>query len=143
MPIESLQRPSNDERSKRRARRPKHRVLWVDDDANLTAAFSRRLRRKGIEVLPASDGMQGYWLTITKRPDLVITDLRMPRWEGSDLLDCLTGNDETAGVPIVVLSGYVTPEIESRLRRLGVAAVLDKPVAWRRLMDTLRNHLPK
>ena len=144
MPMKSPpdQRETSDH-PKRRPRRVKHRVLWVDDDPNLTAAFTRRLRRKGIEVTPASDGMQGYWLTVTKRPDLVITDLRMPRWEGEDLLDCLIGNSETAGVPVIVLSGYLIPEMKSRLLRLGVAAVLEKPVDWEELLRTLRKHLPK
>lgn len=124
-----------------RPRRAKHRVLWVDDDENLTAAFSRRLRKKGIAVTPASDGMQGYWLTLTHRPDLVITDLRMPRWLGGDLLDCLIGNAETAGVPVIVLSGYVTPDVRKQLLRLGAAEVLDKPIAWEDLLATLRRHL--
>lgn len=119
----------------------KGRVLWVDDDPNITAALSRRFRRCGIEVLPSSDGMQGYWMALTQKPDVIVTDLRMPRWEGRDLLECLQANKVTAGIPVVVLSGYVTTEERQRLQRTGVAEVLDKPAGWRRLLTTIRSLL--
>lgn len=115
--------------------------MWADDDPNITVAHARRLRRRGVKVLPATDGMQAYWLAVTERPDLVVTDLRMPRWEGRDLLECLLQNSQTAGVPIAVVSGYVTPEDERRLLRDGVAAVLHKPVEWDRLHRVLRGLL--
>ncbi|TWT42902.1 response regulator [Botrimarina hoheduenensis] len=124
-------------------RRPtvRARVLWVDDDPNITAALSRRLYRKGIELWPASDGMQGYWFAVTRKPDIIVTDLRMPRWDGRDLLECLLANGMTTGVPVVVVSGYVTPAERSRLEHQGVAAVLDKPVAWPLLCKTFERLL--
>ncbi len=118
-------------------------MLWVDDDPNITAALSRRFRRRGIQVLPASDGMQGYWLAVTRKPDVIVTDLRMPRWEGRDMLECLTTNEVTNNTPIVVLSGYVTPDERRQLERIGVSAVLDKPASWRTLLKTIRSLLRK
>lgn len=118
--------------------RTRARVLWVDDDPNLTASYARQLRREGIEVVPASDGMQGYWLAVTMRPDLIITDLRMPRWEGDELIDCLATNKETAGIPRIVLSGYVNEEVRRRMMHRGVEAVLDKPVPFGTLRGALR-----
>ena len=85
--------------------------------------------------------MQGYWVALTKKPDLIVTDLRMPRWEGHDLLECLLANAETSAVPIVVVSGYVTPDERERLEGLGVAAVLDKPASWKDLQRTIRSLL--
>ncbi|TWT99312.1 Transcriptional regulatory protein CusR [Botrimarina colliarenosi] len=134
--------PAKSSRPKRRRRPPSRgRLLWVDDDANVTAAMTRRFRRKGYEVVPASDGMQGYWLAVTRKPDLIITDLRMPRWEGRDLLECLLHNSATMGVPLIVVSGYITPEERRRLERMGVAAAFDKPVEWRTLLTTVRDLL--
>lgn len=141
MPIayEDETQPEEKPAKSRGKARIKHRVLWVDDDTNLCAAFTRRLRRKGIGVIPASDGMQGYWLALTHRPDVIVTDLRMPRWEGEDLLDCLLSNEETAEIPVVVISGYVTSDWTDRLLRSGVSAVLEKPVEWSLLHKTLRS----
>lgn len=121
-------------------RRPAYRgkLLWVDDDPNVTAAMTRRFRRKGYEVWPASDGMQGYWTAVTRKPDLVVTDLRMPRWEGRDLLECLLANQVTASTPIVVVSGYLTPYERRRLDRIGVAASFEKPAEWPELLRVVR-----
>lgn len=123
--------------SVKRRRPARGRILWVDDDPNLTSAACRRLRKRGYEVIPASDGMQGYWHAVTRKPDVIITDLRMPRWEGRDLLECLLSNAQTASVPVIVASGYVTPEDEMRLERMGVADVIDKPISWNRLLKLL------
>lgn len=130
-------------RRPRKRRRPavRGRVLWVDDDTNITAAVTRRFRRKGYEVWPASDGMQGYWMAVTRKPDVIVTDLRMPRWEGRDLLECLLANNVTSGTPVIVVSGYVTPEERQRLQRMGIAAVFDKPVNWPELQRTIRQLL--
>ncbi|MEO1496235.1 MAG: response regulator [Planctomycetota bacterium] len=128
------------EDAKRRFR-PRHRVLWVDDDPNVAAAYARRLRRKRIEILPASDGMQGYWQAVTSRPDLIVTDLRMPRWQGGDLIECLRANAQTASIPLVVLSGYVTRKLQRELYDAGAASVLEKPVDPARLNQTLKRLL--
>lgn len=135
-----------DEGQRNESQRPRRRtvegrVLWVDDDPNITAAVTRKFRRRGIEVWPASDGMQGYWMAVTRKPDVIVTDLRMPRWEGGDLLECLLANEVTTEIPVVVLSGYVTPDERRRLERIGVAAVLDKPADWQTLLATIRAQL--
>ena len=117
------------------------RILWIDDDFNLTAAAHRRFRKRRIQMWSATDGMQGYWLALTRKPDVIITDLRMPRWHGRDLLDCLFENKVTCCVPVLVLSGYVTPEETRRLSRLGVAEVFEKPADWPRIFQTIKSLL--
>lgn len=82
--------------------------------------------------------MQGYWMAVTRTPDVIVTDLQMPRWEGHDLLGCLLANSETKNVPIIIVSGYVTPDERRRLERLGVKAVFDKPVDWSVLLQKVR-----
>lgn len=92
-------------------------------------------------MIPASDGMQGYWQAVTCKPHLIVTDLRMPRWAGGDLLECLRSNAATAGIPLVVLSGYLDRELKRELYDLGVASVLEKPVDPVRLNKTLKRLL--
>ncbi|MEM6799291.1 MAG: response regulator [Planctomycetota bacterium] len=120
-------------------RRCKHTVLWVDDDPNVSAAFARRLLRYSIRVVPASDGMQGYWMALTKSPDAIVTDLRMPRWEGEELVDCLKHNATTRAIPTIVLSGYVADFSENFRTDYGIDAVLEKPIALEKLLATLRS----
>lgn len=119
-------------------RRAKHRVLWVDDDPNLTAAYARRLLRRSFHVTPASDGMQGYWMTLMDPPDVIVTDLKMPRWQGQELLECLRQNTVTRGIPTVVLSGYADEARDEWLTGMKVAAVLQKPVDFQVIEAVLR-----
>ncbi|MCA9240719.1 MAG: response regulator [Planctomycetales bacterium] len=120
------------------SRRAKHEVLWVDDDPNLTAAYARRLLRRSFHVTAAGDGMQGYWMTLMNPPDVIVTDLKMPRWQGQDLLECLGRNSVTRGIPIVVLSGYADEARGAWLAGMNVAAVLQKPVDFPVLEAVLR-----
>lgn len=128
--------PSPAERDRRSA--VQGRILWVDDDPNLTAAAHRRFRKRRIQMWSAADGMQGYWLAVTRKPDVIITDLRMPRWEGRDLLETLLTNKLTCTLPVIVLSGYVTPDERERLMRLGAIGVFEKPADWTELLRMVR-----
>lgn len=122
----------------RRRRRFRHTVLWVDDDPNIAAASSRRLARHSIRVIPASDGMQGYWYALTRKPDAIVTDLRMPRWRGEDLVDCLVMNSATRGIPTILLSGYLS-DLDCRYESApGIEAVLEKPTDLKQLISVLR-----
>lgn len=130
--------PSSPRASSRRRRRCKHTVLWIDDDPSVSAAMARRLLRKSVRVIPAADGMQGYWLALTRRPDVIVTDLKMPRWEGGEVLRCLQQNDTTRELPTIVLSGYAGQLDQQEIDAWGVEAVLEKPVDFDLLLSTLR-----
>jgi len=118
------------------------RLLWVDDDPNLAAGFSRRLRRHGIQVLHAYDGMQGYWMAASQQPDVVITDLKMQNWPGQELVECLSLNNRLSGIPTIVVSGHATPADKKKLLALGVVAVLEKPVNLEDLLVVLDKLAP-
>lgn len=118
-------------------------ILWVDDDPHLAAGFERRLRRHGIRLIHAYDGMQGYWMAASQKPDVVITDLKMPKWPGQDLVECLSLNRQLAGIPTIVVSGYLEEETLKRLRDLGVTAVLEKPLSIEDLLGELQKLGPQ
>ena len=117
------------------------RVLWVDDDPNLAAGFARRLKRYNIQIMHAFDGMQGYWMALNQKPDVIVTDLKMPKWPGNDLVECLSLNRELAGIPTIVVSGHAGAAEKKRLEAMGVVAVLEKPVGLEDLLVELRKFL--
>lgn len=115
------------------------RILWVEDDPHLAASFARQLQLlHDIDVMHAYDGMQGLWMAASEKPDVVITDLKMPNLSGSDLLEALRLNRQLTGIPTIVVTGYDTPADRKRLRQLGVSAVLTKPVTLDDLLAELR-----
>ena len=79
------------------------RVLVVDDETSIREATSAMLAEQGYEVLTAGDGQQALELLTEFRPDLVITDLRMPRLSGYELLEIM--RERFPGLPVIVISG--------------------------------------
>lgn len=80
-------------------------ILIVDDEPDILMLLTTTFRLAGHEVLEASDGIAALQLLESRRPDLVVTDLRMPRMDGSALISRLRGNLATARIPIIVVSG--------------------------------------
>jgi CheY-like chemotaxis protein len=85
--------------------RPTFRLLVVDDDPAIREITSAMLAEQGYEVLTAEDGLQALEFLPQFRPDLVITDLRMPRMSGFELLEIM--RERFPGLPVIAVSGEV------------------------------------
>ncbi len=122
--------------------RPGPTLLCIDDDPGIAASLSLRLRPFDVRVTTAYFGEQGIWEAVTDRPDVIITDLRMPRGQGHDVVECLKGRADTHKVPVIVLTGCRDREIAKRMLALGVEHYLHKPIRFDVLLDVLRSHIP-
>ena len=79
-------------------------ILVVDDDPDLVETVAMMLESKGCEVGRAYDGVEGEQSIKERRPDLIILDVMMPRKDGYELCAELKANEETSGIPIVLLT---------------------------------------
>lgn len=109
------------------------RVLVVDDEALLCMVIVRMLEHAGYRCDAAADGLEGLERLLAVDYDLVITDLRMPKMNGLELLARARELGRTT--PFMLLSGHHDPG-EDR-HELGFVRVLTKPV----LPDVLRGHI--
>ena len=112
-------------------------VLCVDDDPNISEAIGRRLLRLGIRVLCAYDGIQGCWLAVTEKPDVIVLDVAMPNGNGEEILECLKRNGQTASIPVVVLTGKADQCLCRRMQKLGAVQYLNKPIPFDKLLDSI------
>jgi len=102
------------------------KLLIIDDDASVRQSVVAYLEDSGFEVLEAADGDSGLALFERERPDLVVTDLRMPGTDGLSLLKLL--RERAPELPVIVISGAgVVGDVVSALR-LGASDYLIKPV---------------
>lgn len=93
-------------------------VLVADDDASSREVMTRELQRAGYEVVEAADGEEAYEQFRDRDPDLVVTDLRMPRGGGLGLLERIR-DDADSWVPLVVVTSHTGPEVMPELFEAG------------------------
>ena len=112
-------------------------VLIVDDEVDIALDLAEWLARKGLNVATAPDGVAAMELLADHTPRFVVTDLRMPRMSGFDLVDkvrALKGADAPA---FIVLSGHGAVFEQQRAAKLNAHAVLEKPVNLKMLLGLL------
>ncbi len=110
------------------------RVLLVDDEPLLVDALGRLLRRAGVWVTEASDGVEALQRLRDERVDVILSDVRMPKLDGPGLLRALRAGDDPT--PLVFLTGY-GDYADQDLLGLGASEVLSKPVTLPRLLAAL------
>lgn len=103
------------------------RVLVVDDDAAMRELCAINLQLAGIAVLQAADGKRALALARAERPDLVLTDVKMPELGGFELAEALARSRRTRQIPLIFLSGETAGTARARARSLGAFAFVAKP----------------
>jgi CheY-like chemotaxis protein len=117
------------------------RVLIVDDDAATRLICVVNLTAEGLQVLEAEDGLGALEQARSERPDLVLTDVKMPGLDGFELAERLRRNERTRRIPVIFLSGEVGQANVERARALGALAYLTKPFDPRRLASFVAREL--
>jgi CheY-like chemotaxis protein len=80
-------------------------ALVVDDSMLIRYTVCRFLEERGFTVESATNGVEALQLLERVRPDLIFTDMQMPKMSGSELITALKKNPETAGIPIIIVAG--------------------------------------
>ncbi len=115
-------------------------ILIVEDEEDLRASLVE-VFSKEYHVLEASDGEEGLRLALEHTPDLVLTDLMMPRMDGFSLCQCLKEHQDTSHIPLIVITVRQDEETELRGLDLGVEDFVRKPFSVTILKARVRNIL--
>ena len=83
---------------------PAATVLVVEDDPVILRLLEVNFELEGFAVLLAHDGAEGIEIARSEAPDLIVSDIMMPRMSGIELVETLKGDATTAGIPIILLS---------------------------------------
>lgn len=114
-------------------------VLIVEDNPDVQALLRALLELKGFEVVSAEDGAAA-WQSLTEiRPDVILTDLRMPKMDGVELIYCVRRAAEFADLPIIAMSAYGSGRM-LEAKAAGATATIRKPTDFDRLVETI-NHV--
>lgn len=103
------------------------KVLIVDDDQNHVQLLKKRLEANGYQTIIANDGVDGLNQAVHQRPDLIITDVLLPRMNGFQMVENLKSGPETSSIPVIMMSAvYVTDEDMARGFELGAETYVSK-----------------
>lgn len=112
-------------------------ILLVEDNEMNRDMLSRRLIRRGFEVLLAEDGAAGVEMARTHQPDLVLMDMSLPIMDGWDATRALRANAETAGIPVIALTAHAMEGERQKALEAGCNDFDTKPVELPRLLEKI------
>ncbi|MGI6850758.1 response regulator [Mesorhizobium sp. 1B3] len=119
------------------------RILLVEDNEMNRDMLSRRLSRRGFEVLVAENGQSGVELTISERPDLVLMDMSLPVMDGWEATRRIKADPATAGIPIIALSAHAMARDREAALQAGCDDYDSKPVDLPRLVQKIEQLLAR
>ena len=117
------------------------KILLVEDNEMNRDMLSRRLERKGYEVVMATDGKQGYELAHSEAPDLILMDLSLPVMDGCEVTRLLKAEESTRHIPIIVLTAHVLIRDREKALEAGCDDFDTKPVEFVRLSEKIEKLL--
>jgi two-component system, cell cycle response regulator DivK len=115
-------------------------ILVIEDDEVARELMRMALERRGYQVIVAEDGIQGYEQAVSVRPDLIITDIKMPAADGIHLVRRVRDTPELAATPILVTTGFGSGSATFALGQ-GATAYEPKPINPENFLTTVKRLL--
>ncbi|AYG95075.1 response regulator [Brevundimonas naejangsanensis] len=113
-------------------------VLTVDDSRTMREMLMLALQDAGYRVVQAEDGVHGLEVLQAESPDIVITDINMPRMDGFGFIEGMRADPAFSGVPVLVLTTESDAAKKQRAREAGATGWIVKPFDPARLVDAVR-----
>lgn len=113
------------------------KILIVEDNELSRDMLSRRLRRKGYEVLVATDGQEGIAMAQRELPDLVLMDLSLPDLDGWEATRRLKTDTKTQSIPVIALTAHAMSGDREKALDAGCDEYDTKPIDLRRLLSKM------
>lgn len=102
------------------------KILLVEDDKSLREIYGVRLLAEGYDIVSAGDGEEALAMAIKERPDLIVSDVMMPKISGFDMLDIIRGTTETKDIKVIMMTALSSEEQKQRGVNLGADRYLVK-----------------
>ncbi len=113
-------------------------ILTIDDSRMMREMLLMVLREAGFNVVQAEDGVEGLEALAHTIPDIIITDINMPRMDGYGVIEGVRQDPRFRATPIIVLSTESSPEKKGRARDAGATGWIVKPFQADTLIDVIR-----
>ena|SRR5437867_749136 len=115
------------------------KILLVDDEAGFAELLRDLLEMDHYEVEVAHDGQEGLEKLQTFVPDVIISDVVMPRLSGFEMFKRIKAAPQTAGIPFLFITGFQDDRVLAEARKVGVFGILRKPIDIEQIEVRLRD----
>lgn len=102
------------------------KILLVEDDKSLREIYGVRLLAEGYDIVSAGDGEEALAMAIKERPDMIVSDVMMPKISGFDMLDILRSTTETRNIKVIMMTALSSEDQRTRGEQLGADKYLVK-----------------
>lgn len=117
------------------------RILLVEDNELNRDMLSRRLIRRGFDVVIAVDGGQGADMAVSESPDLILLDMSLPVMNGWEVAQKLKADSATQNIPIIALTAHAMGGDREKALDAGCNEYETKPVEFKRLLEKMNGFL--
>ena len=118
-------------------------IVVIDDDAGTRLLISQVLKKEGLQVMAAEDGVKGMALISMHKPDLVVSDVQMPLMDGFEVLDQVRNDQALAATSVILLTSLQDRSYMRLGMTTGADDYLTKPFAPQELRDAVNAQLSK
>ena len=113
------------------------KILLVEDNEMNRDMLSRRLSRRGFEIIIAADGQEGLDLAATGAPDLILMDMSLPTMDGWETTRRIRARPPTAGIPVIALTAHAMSGDREEALDAGCDDYDTKPIEFERLLGKI------
>ena len=117
------------------------KILIVEDNEMNRDMLSRRLERKGYNVVMAEDGKKGVDMSKSEDPDLILMDLSLPVMDGWEATSTIKADEETKSIPIIVLTAHAMAGDREKALDAGADEYDTKPIDFKRLLGKIKDFI--
>ena len=119
------------------------RILLVEDNEMNRDMLSRRLARKGYDVVMAVDGQQAVEMARSSDPALILMDMNLPILDGWEATRMIKADEVTRSIPVIGLTAHAMAGDREKCLAAGCDQYETKPVEFARLLEKIRDFLPE
>jgi len=116
-------------------------ILIVEDEPKNLTLLRDLLQVSGYSTIEATDGEKGVELAKSKKPDLILMDIQLPKMDGLEATRILKADTTTRNIPILALTSYAMKGDEERILEVGCDGYLAKPFDIQELLKTVAEYL--
>jgi CheY-like chemotaxis protein len=118
------------------------RIMVIEDDADIMRLLSHTLQAAGFTVVQAYGGEDALRKVKSHKPDLILTDLAMPKMSGVEVIEHVKRDPETKHIPCVAVTAFTWDHLAQSAGQAGCDGFVSKPFNAVRLLQEVAKHLP-